>query len=174
MGMPQGGQGAQAGPGPTGWGPQRMPHMAAGQRGTPPPMGAQGPRPPQGGGAPGMYGQQMQPGPMAGYPGQAGRPSQPQGMPGMPGMGMPGMSGMPGMGGMPGMAGMSAGGGNLGDEQRVSVKLRFTSCATTSEMSWPFLQQLLQQVLSLTPEQINALPPDQKGPIMQLRAQFQA
>lgn len=31
---------------------------------------------------------------------------------------------------------------------------------------------LLQQVLQLTPEQINALPPDQKASILQLKAQF--
>ncbi|EPQ30451.1 uncharacterized protein PFL1_01977 [Pseudozyma flocculosa PF-1] len=41
-------------------------------------------------------------------------------------------------------------GQNLGEEQR----------------------QLLMQVLQLTPDQINALPPDQKASIMQLKAQF--
>ncbi|KAN0064803.1 hypothetical protein ACQY0O_001860 [Thecaphora frezii] len=43
-----------------------------------------------------------------------------------------------------------AAGQNLGEEQR----------------------QLLMQVLQLTPDQINALPPDQKASIMQLKAQF--
>ena len=33
-------------------------------------------------------------------------------------------------------------------------------------------RQLLQQVLQLTPAQINALPPDQRASIMQLKAQF--
>lgn len=33
-------------------------------------------------------------------------------------------------------------------------------------------RQLLQQVLQLTPEQINALPPDQRASILQLKAQF--
>lgn len=33
-------------------------------------------------------------------------------------------------------------------------------------------RMLLQQVLQLTPEQINALPPDQRASILQLKAQF--
>ena len=33
-------------------------------------------------------------------------------------------------------------------------------------------RQLLMQVLQLTPEQINALPPDQRASILQLKAQF--
>ena len=90
------------------------------------------------------------------------------GMPPPPGPGMPGPppAGMPGPGGMPppppgaappGAAPPPAGPPppaglppNLDEQQR----------------------QLLMQVLQLTPEQINALPPDQRASILQLKAQF--
>lgn len=47
----------------------------------------------------------------------------------------------------------------LDEQQRVRYFIRLT-------------QQLLNQVLQLTPDQINALPPDQRASILQLKAQF--
>lgn len=54
---------------------------------------------------------------------------------------------------------------NLPEDQRVC-----TAYAKPTSFSLFFAQVLLEQVLKLTPAEINALPPDQRQSIMQLKA----
>ncbi|SPO37531.1 related to Cleavage stimulation factor [Pseudozyma flocculosa] len=122
--------------------------------GTPPhhPMsqGPPGPPPPMGRPAPAPYDYTGGPSATHTPPGPYSRPAPtpPHGMARPPGVAPPPPPPSAPAGAAGGLGALA--GQNLGEEQR----------------------QLLMQVLQLTPDQINALPPDQKASIMQLKAQF--